>query len=358
MLLRTSQDSLKVAFEYFTKLPFSKRILHKLSEIARGKCIAFFFLHRLLDDSQKTHPHFLNKSAMTVKEARLLLSHIKSFLPFVPLGESLDLLSGEKPIARSHAVLLIEVPYQETMRLLKPLLEEMAIPATVVLDTRSLSSGQMPWTDEILFRFGNTDKKEICTTFIDRTFPLRTASERLIAAHHFIENLSHANPQTIISRMEQLRRALGEDMHFSKQEKILALPELIKLEKKHIISFASAGRMRLPLYEMDAEQAYEEIILPKQELSALFPSSFCPVFIHPWFSYKRKNKEMTHILMDGFRAAISRTNGVCRPGDNLFQLKSLSLAMGKKSFEQFELQGLSDAIDEFLLVTLAQEEEI
>jgi hypothetical protein len=354
MLLKTSQNSLKTAFEYVAKLPFSKKILQSLSEIARGKSVAYFFLHRVLKDNEKTHPHYLNKTAITVKEARIMLSHIKSLLPFISLPRSLELLTAKTPIKKSQAVLLIETPYLETIELLKPVLEEMMIPATLVLDTESLNSGQMPWTDEIVFRLGQTHKKELCVNFIDRTFPLVSASERLIAAQHFIENLNHASPQVLKSRMEQIRETLDEVALPPVGERICTLPKLEQLALNPLFSFACAGRMRLPFFDVSLADAKDEVAKAKHELTSLFPTSFYPVFIYPKGTYKRKANIVRLLMEEGFIAAISKNQGLCRPGDNMFELKSLPLA-SSNSLEQFELQGLSDAIDEFLLVTLAKE---
>lgn len=354
MLLKTSQDSLRTAFEYIVKLPFSKRILHKLSEAARGKCIAYFCLHRVLKDDQKNHPHYLNKTAITISQARLLISHINKLLPFISLKSSLELLTNEKPVVRSQAVLLIEVPYLETIQLLRPLLEEMKIPATIVINSESLHSGQMPWTDEIVYRLGHILEKEISVNFIDRTFPLLCASERLNAAHHLIENLCHTSPELLLYRLNQLRETLGEVAVFPVEERIATISQLENLPTP-LFSFANAGRLRLPFYEMNKDEALEEVVQSQLELSSFFPSALCPVYIYPPASYRRKDKEVARLLMEHYQAAISRAHGVCRPGDNMFQLKCLPLAFGAKSFEQFELQGLSDAIDEFLLVTLAQE---
>ncbi len=357
MLLKTSQDSLKTAFEYIVKFPFSKRIIHKLSETARGKCIAYFSLHRVLKDSQKDHPHYLNKTAATLREARILLTNLNKFLPFISLSSSLDFLTGVKPLEKSHAVLLIEVPYLETINLLKPLLKELNIPATLVLDTQSLHTGQMPWTDEIIFRLGNTHKPEMCVSFIDRTFPMLSKADRLNAAHHLIENLAHSSPQILLTRMAQLREQVDEVALPPKAERIGNLEQLEELKENHLFSFAFSGHMRMPFYEMNKDEAYQEIIGAQNELSSLFGESFCPVFVSQGLP-KRKDKEILRLMMDGLRAAINKNPGVCRPGDNMFQLRSLPLAMNTKSFEQFELQGLSDAIDEFLLITLAQEKEL
>lgn len=361
MLFSTSQDSIKRAFEYVAKLPFSKRVLHKLSERARGHCIAFFSLHRVIEESVENihHPHLQNKTAITPRQAHKLLTYLNHRLPFVSLAESLEYLKGNQKLNHSHAVLLVEVPYVQTVRQLNPLLEDLRIPATFVLDTASIEDGQMPWSDEIIYRLGNTAKTEISTTFIDRAFSLQSLGDRINAAHHFIENLSHATPHTLMARMKELREALLETAIPPVGERICTLLQLEKIALNPLFSFASAGQQRLPVSELSTDDAKKEIVVSKQQLSGMFSRAFLPVFFYNSGSDKRHGKEIIKLLIEnGYHAAISRNFGVCRPGDNMYRLLRLPLAYGVKSFEQFELQGLSDAIDEFLLVTLGQEREL
>lgn len=361
MLFTTSQDSIKRAFEYIVKLPFTKKILHKISEKARGNCIVYFSLHRVIDDTKNdhNHPHFMNKTALTPKQAHRLLAHINHRLPFVSLSDSLELLKGNQKMDQSHAVLLIEVPYLQTMRLLLPILEELRIPATIILNTESIYDGQMPWMDEIIFRLGSTAKDNIAVNFIDRSFSLTSASERMSAAHHFIEHLSHANPDSLLSKLNQLRQILWEVAIHPVTERICTLEQLEKVALNPLFSFACAGRLRLPFFDISLNEAEKEIVEAKQQLLSMFNRAFIPVFFYPLGSDKRRHKEIVKLMMDnGYLAAIGRSFGVCRPGDNMFRLARLPLALGLKSFEQFELQGLSDAIDELLLVTFAKEKEL
>lgn len=361
MLFTTSQDSIKRAFEYVAKLPFSKRLLHKISEKARGHCIAFFSLHRVIDESQLflQHPHFQNRTAITPRQAHKLLTHINQRLPFISLAESLEYLKGNQKMNRSHAVLLVEVPYVQTARQLNPILEDVRIPVTYVLDTESVQSGQMPWMDEIAYRLGVTTKKAITVTFIDRSFSLATPHARAQAAHHLIDHLSHATPATLIMRMTELREALAETAVPPVSERICTVEQLEKMALNPIFSFASAGRLRLPFSDIALHDAQKEIVASKQELGGMFNRAFVPVFFYPMGSDKRQTKDIVRMLIDsGYHAGITRNFGVCRPGDNMFRLLRLPLALGVRSFEQFELQGLSDAIDEFLLVTFGQEREL
>lgn len=361
MLFKTTESSIKKALEYVVKLPFTKEILHKVSVKARGNCVALFSLHRVLADTSANmqHPHFLNKTAILPKQAHKLLSHINNRLPFISLAESLEYLKGNQPMNRSHGVLLIEVPYAQTMRELLPILEELRIPATIVLDSESIESGQMPWMDEIVFRLGSTKKQELAVTFIDRSFSLATSSDRMKAAHHFIEHLSLSSPSNLKNRLSQLREALSEVAIHPVGERICTVPQLEKVALNPLFSFACAGRLRLPFFDISTEEAYEELHAAKIALSSMFSRSLLPVFFYAMSESKRRNKDLLKTLLDaGFIAAISNNFGVDRPGDNMFRLRRLPLAVGVKSFEQFELQGLSTAIDEFLLVTLAQEREL
>lgn len=361
MLFTTSQDSIKRAFEYVAKLPFSKKLLHKISEKARGHCIAFFSLHRVIEESALTirHPHYQNRTAITLKQAHKMLTNLNQRLPFISMTEALEYLKGNHRLNRSHAVLLVEVPYLQTTQRLNPLLEELRIPATYVLDTESIKDGQMPWTDEIAYRIGSTEKREISVTFIDRAFSLETPSARQEAATHLTDNLSHATPQTLMMRMAELREALSEVAIPPVEERICTLQQLEKIALNPLFSFVSAGRFRLPFSEISTEEAELEIAHSKHELVGMFSRAFIPVFFYPTGSDKKHGKEMVKLLIaNGYQGAISRNFGVCRPGDNMFRLLRLPFAWGVKSFEQYELQGLSDAIDEFLLVTFGKEREL
>lgn len=361
MLLKTSQDSIKSALEYLVRLPFTKHILHKISEVARGKCVAFFSLHRVIEDTaiNLNHPHFANKTALIPRKARKLLSSIHERLPFISMADAISYLKGERKLTQSHAVLLIEVPYVQTIRLLSPILEDHKIPATVVLNSECIHDGQMPWMDEIIYRLGSTKKNEIAVNFIDRSFSLATMHDRMAAAHHFIDYLSHSNPTMLRARIAQLRELLWEVAVHPVGERICTVHHLEKLAKNPLFSFACAGAHRLPFFDISHEDAQKEIIDSKYDLHAMFGDAMQPVFYYPLGSDKRRHKELIAMMMEsGYEAAIGPLYGVCRPGDNMFRLMRLPLAFGSKSFAQFELQGLSDAIDEFLLVSFAKEKEL
>jgi len=359
MLFRASQDSIKSVFQFLAKVPFSKYFLHRLSELARGKCIAYFTVHRILDDTpqDRVHPHYLNKTAITIKQAQRALTHLNRHLPFITLADSLHYLMGRRSLTQSSAVLLIEVPYVKTVRLIKPLLEDLKIPATIVLNTESLSDGRMPWMDEIVYRVANAKRQELAVNFIDRSFRLISVADRISAANHLIEHISHAKQSTLVTRLNQLREALPEVAVPEAGERICSMEQIDKLSLNPLFSFISGGKSRLPLYDITLLDAKTEIIDAMAEQNALLCRSFFPVFFNSFGIDKRRHHEIIKLMMEnGLQAAISKAQGVCRPGDNMFRLTSLPL--NSKSFAQFEMQGIANAVDEFLLVTLAKDEEL
>jgi hypothetical protein len=361
MLFSTSKEGIKTAFQYFVKLPFSKYFLHRLNEIARGKCIAYFSLHRVLEDSAADflHPHLLNKTAITLKQAHRLLTHINQKLPFISLLDSLEFLKGRRPLNQSAAVLLIEVPYVKTIRLLKPLLEEHRIPATIVVNTESLYDGQMPWMDEIIYRIGSTSQKELSVNFMDQAFSLCSRADRIDAANHLIDHLSCANLNTLRARIIALREMLSETAIPPISERIATIEQLEKLMLNSLFSLACAGKYRLPLFDASIDEAKTEIIDAIFELKTLFNPSLNPVYFYSAPPDKRRQREIISLMIEhDLQAAIGKSFGLCRPGDNMFRLMRLPLAPGSGSFEQFELQGLFDAIDELLMITLAKEEAL
>lgn len=360
MLFKTSRGGVKTAFEYVSKIPFTKKLLHRINEMTRGPMVVFFSLHRVLDehDAEATHPHILNKSALTTKDARKFLSHIKKTLPFIPLIEALPYLKGDAPLKQSVAVLLVEAPYKESFRNLMPLASDLNIPFSVALSSHSLATGEPPWMDEVSFRIMSTNKEELVVNFIDRSFALSGSAERIWAANHIVENLSHCHQRLLLSRLYHLRDLLHETALPPKSERIASIPELQKLSKHPLLSFVVSGQLQMPLFELEIDEAKKESLGAKEELAALFGDALLPVFFYPFGLGKIKNLSLTKTMIEGgYEAAITRVIGIARPGDNMFRLPSLPLDLGSNSFAQFELQGLSDAIDEFLLVTLAKDKE-
>lgn len=359
MLFKTSRDGVKTAFQYASRLPFTKLLLHRLNELARGRFVAFFSLHRVLDDeSLKDHPHYLAKTALGVSDAHRILSQIQKTLPFISVGEALSLLRGQQKLEHSAAVLIVEAPYIDTIKNIMPLALKLNIPLSFTLCAHSLATGEASWVDEIMTRIISTPKEELVVNFIDRTFKLSSFTERVWAAHHIIDNLSQSNKRLLLSRLNHVRDLLQETALPPKTERIMSIPDLVKLSLNPKVSFVIGGQHQVPLLDLDDEEAHKEIDLSKGELFYLLREAIAPVFIYP-FSQANTDHLKLHSLMlkAGFEAMITRSLGIARPGDNMFSLASLPLGLENHEFTQFEMQGLADAIDEFLLITLAKDEE-
>lgn len=121
MLKKPSETSIKSALSYVAKVPFAKKLLHKINEAARGKCIVFFSIHRVLENDPKSqnHPHFLNKTAVTANTLDRFFKHIKKTLTFIDINEAIEHLKGNKRLPRSRAVVVLEVPYATSVQLLE-----------------------------------------------------------------------------------------------------------------------------------------------------------------------------------------------------------------------------------------------
>ena len=357
MLLKTSQDSLKTVFKYIAKVPFAKTVLHRLSEAARGKSVVFFSLHRVIAQ-ELGERDYIDPTALNVQKIKEIIIEIHKTLPFISMKEAIALLKGKQPLLSSQAVLLLETPYIQSINNLMPLLKELHIPVCIMLSTHSIHSGEMVWMDDVVYRLATTTKTSVSVKYIDRSFPLTTRTERALAASHFVEHLSHCHPEALQVKLAELRETLDDCSMPAPSERIATIAQLMELMANSLVSYGAAGQCHWPFYEIHLDEAAKEIVDAKEELSGLFDRAFVPVFFYPLGFDKRRNQELLNLMMDsGYEAAISRTTGICHPGDNMFRLMRLPLGQNIKSFEQFELMGLSDAIDEFLLVTLAKDKE-
>lgn len=356
MLLKTSQDSLKKVFHYVSKFPFAKQALHRLNEAARGKSVVFFSMHKIVENDGLEE--YIDPSALDIKKAAHIIKEINKTLPFISMRDAIDILKGEQKLTCSHGVLILEVPYIQSIKTILPVLKEMHVPLCVMLSTHSIYSGELLWMDEVIYRLSTTHKTNISVSYIDRSFPLVTFQDRQNAATHFVEHLSHCHPHALEQKLNELKDNLDENSLPSPNERIATVAQLKEFAKNPLVLFGSAGQFHWPFYEIGLDEAAKEITAPKEELSALFDTAFVPVFSCPLGFDKRRNQELVNMMIaSGYQAAISRTTGICHPGDNMFRLMRLPLGPNTKSFEQYQLMGLSDAIDEFLLVTLAKDRE-
>jgi hypothetical protein len=223
----------------------------------------------------------------------------------------------------------------------------------------SLKTGEPPWTDEVFFRVLTTTKEELLPNFMDRAFKLSTSADRLLAANHLTDNLIHCSSRLFPARLSSLRAMLHETALLPRSERIASLPELFKFAEAQKASLLMSGQNLAAIFEQNPAEAHLSLMTAKEELLSMVGESLLPVFFYPLSLTKYRRQELSKLmLLGGFEAAISNSTGLARPGDNMFRLPCLPLNCESPGFSQFELQGVADAIDEFLLVTLAKNEEL
>lgn len=357
MIHNTSKIGIKNGFEILARLPFCKKLIHKASEAISGNSVVFFSIHRVLKDNIKslTHPHLLNKTAITKTQAQKFLTQIHRSMPFISLLEAEEFLLDKKKLNRSSACLIIEAPYLQTIELITPFLIEHKIPVTIALSQGIIKKQETPWADQIINLLYNTEKKSICVDFMDRSFNLSSPRERLFAANYFVDNLNNTNKELFINRLALLKKKLKPD-NLSESETIAPLSLLKTLSLNPLFSFACT-ETSYPLPEKLSKKNLEDIIKTKQIINQTFECSVQPAFLYPNNRFKLPIS-LIDSLRDNYKLFLINQKGICRTGDNMFKLKRLPLAQGIKNFERFELQDLSTAIDEFLLVTLANEKTL
>lgn len=354
MLKKTSEDGLKKGLQTLCKLPFARKLLRKLSEAAQGNFVAFLSINRLVksDRRQSLYPRVFTK-----EQLKKSLLELKKIINFVGLDEALSFLRGEQALLESKAVLILESFYLQSIELLLPVIAELEIPVCIMVAPSSVYTGDMLWRDEINYHIFATHKKTLNVSFIDRSFPLNNWAEKKTAAQNIIYHLEHCHPKALISKKEELNEALGEISLAPLSHRIISQAGLEKLKQNSLISFGCQGNFAWPFYEIDEKEALREIIDGKNALTNLL-GSFSPIY---WFGGEARKKlsgKYAELLREnGFTSALSLEQGLCHPADNMFRLKSISLNPKANPVEGVELATLADAVDEFLLITLAKDKE-
>lgn len=357
MLIRISKKSIMNILTQAVKLPLSANILHKINHMFKGNYIVYFHMHRVLADHSHSHPHYLNGSAITLKQALKELKNIHSIMPFISLSDSLSFLTGQKNLTHARAVLLIDTPYFLTMDLLMPYLVDMNIPLTIAIDSDNLSHNTMPWMDEISFRLGYSAKTTLSMSFLDRQYRLNTINDKISTMNNIIDYLRLLPIDIFLWRLKEIRDYFSDISLLNSNERMLTIDEIKSMGKKVPLSLCYAGK-RLSLSMMSQAEIYQEIIAGFNDIKNIFKENILPIYFSHFYYDDKQQKNINDIMMiNNFLGAIYPHQGLHKPGDNMFSLSRLPLSQQHNTIAKLEIMIASNLIDQLITLGIAKEKD-
>ncbi|MCP4501378.1 MAG: polysaccharide deacetylase family protein [Deltaproteobacteria bacterium] len=335
------------------RLPMTRRTFHKVSESARGASVAFLRCRRVLPNSAQgnLHPDRLQKSALTAAELHRALSKAKKTLEFVHPGEALTSLSKGTRLAHGVAVLTFDESFAATAELALPVLRDLKVPALFFVSTGHFDGRETLWDQAIHTLVDEVSPAPLSVPWVDRVLQTDSPTSRARAVRRLLMLLIKLDEHRLVDRLMELNERAGSPKRFFPLDRMLTDVEVERLSQDPMVSIGAHGHLHLPFGSISDEALERELVLPREMLQKLCGSAFADVVSYPFGRLPHVGKRaITRAREVGYRAGLTALPGVSRPGDHLFTLPRLPMAPDQDSLEAYELQGISDAVDEFLLV--------
>ena len=360
MLKELSRQALLISLRQAARIPTTRRLVHRFSIATQGESIAFLRVRRLLPDSYqgKAHPDALLGRSLTPRRLESALRSCQKTLRFVHPGEALLALSEGKRLDQGAAVLTFDESFSATAELALPVLRRLGIPALFFVTTEPLMQGGTLWDQEIHAILEHCSPQPISLNWIDRILRTDGPTNRLAAARRLLGLMVTLDEVRLLHRLQELRTRMATPPPLNALDRMFNRQELELLSRDPLVSIGAHGHRHLALSAVSDDALEEELGRPREILREICQHAYVDVMSYP---FGRKpyydNRVVQATQAAGYRAAFSAEPGVARPGGHLFRLPRLPMVGPLPSADAYELQGLTDAVDELLLVLFGSESE-
>lgn len=358
MIRRASQAVLKGALRQVARLPLTRRAMHRLSVAARGPSVVFLRCRRLLPDTAagRAHPDHLAGFAMTPAELEEALRDCQRTLRFIHLAEGLSQLSRGRRIDEGAAVLTFDESFAATAELALPVLRRLGVPCVFFVSTGHMGGTGTLWDQQVHSIVEALAPQPLSLSWVDQVLKTDSRSARAASVRRLLMLLASLDEERLDKRLEELEARVPGGVSPHPLDRMLTTSELARIARDSLVSVGAHGHRHLALASVTERAREEELARPRELLRELCGSAYLDVVSYPFGRPPYVNDEVVaHARRVGYRAGFGAETGVARPGDNLFRLPRLAMGPGIRSVDAYELQGMSEAVDELLLVATGSE---
>jgi peptidoglycan/xylan/chitin deacetylase (PgdA/CDA1 family) len=357
---QVSRKALLGSLRQVARFSVTRRIIHRVSVSTQGESLAFLRLRRLLPNSfaGRTHPDSVQRLSLTPSEFEKTLVACQKTLRFVHPGEALLALGDGKRLKSGSAILTIDESFASTAELGLPILRRLGIPVLFFVTTEPLTSGETLWDQEVHSILEQSAPHPLSLNWVDRILRTDGLSNRLAAARRLLGLMVTLDEIRLMRRLHELRDRLEAPLHIHSLDRMLNHRELAVLAKDPLVSMGAHGHRHFVMSAISDDALEEELGRPREILRDLCQHAFIDVVSYP---FGRKpyfdDRVVQAAQAAGYKGAFTAEPGVARPGDHLFRLPRLPMTGSLTSADAYELQGLTDAVDELLLVLFGAESD-
>jgi len=340
------------------RLPFSRRALHAAGVLARGPSIAFLRCRRLVPDTShgQAHPDRARGAALFPRELSAALEQAQATLRFVHPGEALRALRSGRRQKEPWAVLTFDEGLAATAELALPVLQAKGIPALFFVSTGCLDGSRTLWDLEVQSAVYHAAPSPLRLPWVDQVLRTDSVGARARSTRRLLMMLSTLDELRLHRRLVDLFRRTDGMPPLHPLDRPLTAPEITRLARHPLISVGAHGHHHVPMAQVSDETLEGELVRPRTLLREMCDRGYIDVVSYPfgrtpWVT--DRVREMARAV--GYQAGFGAEAGVARPGDHLFALPRLPIGHTARAVDAWELHGLSEAVDDLLLLATGAE---
>lgn len=261
---------------------------------------------------------------------RQQLRHLQEHFRILPLSEVVERLRGGQSLPANSAVVTFDDGFRNNCTQAFPVLQELGVPAAVMLTTGFLDGGEPNWTDRLFLALRGAPAGELdLSRFGLPPFVLGESTSRMQAYDEIrmrCKGLPAARKSEIVSAVDDYAASPGgSEPEFA--------ADFAPLSWEQVSAMASSG-----LVEFGAHTVHHEILsqLPRDAARAEIAQSCATVrerleldrvaFAYPNGRRQDFDDHCKAVLHEvGATCALSTIEGLCAPGDDLFEMRRIGV---------------------------------
>ncbi|MGK0302505.1 MAG: peptidoglycan/xylan/chitin deacetylase (PgdA/CDA1 family) [Planctomycetota bacterium] len=255
-----------------------------------------------------------------------------------PLSEVVASMRAGKVVAPNTAVLTFDDGYDSVYRRVFPLLQQHGVPASVFLTTHFIDSQQLLWTSRLFLALRATKRTRLSLSDLRAPdadlhgldFPelvFASDSERDAAADQLREWLKHLPNDRRVTVLAAIEELLGVTQYpdYQKEFSPLTWAQIDEMHQSGLVEFGAHSQTHPILSRLSHPQLQAEVLGSCEVVKNRFGSAG----VH--FAYPNGGREDfnddTKIVLEraGADCALSTIEGLCRPGDDLLELRRIGI---------------------------------
>lgn len=277
--------------------------------------------HSVVEDTQRTN-HILGVSRDRASFERHMETLARNFSP-VTIAEVAQFANSGRPLPARAVAVTFDDGFADNYEVALPILSRYGIPATFYIMVDAVANGSLPWYCRLRFAFNTTRRPDWIDVSTNRTYPLQTPEQRMLALTAAWENAARMTGTLQHDFVSGVEKSLEVEPVHSPHGFMLNWDQVRALRKAgHIIGAHTLSHPNLA--QVSLPEARSEIVGSKNRIEAEMGE---PVehfsYPHPALNPQWSGETLGITREAGFQSAVLTTRGSVRAGDDPLALKRI-----------------------------------